>query len=86
MGRKTPLYEFHKSKSHLGEFAGYDMPIWYDGISKEALNVRTNVGIFDTSHMGRVIISGSDAGEFLDYIMTNEISNLEIYQARYSLM
>lgn len=86
MGKRTPLYEFHKERAHMSDYAGFEMPMWYDGISEEVISVRERAGLFDVSHMGRVVISGEDAGDFLDYIMTNEISNLDIYQARYSLM
>ncbi|MDH5806920.1 MAG: glycine cleavage system aminomethyltransferase GcvT [Candidatus Methanomethylicaceae archaeon] len=86
MKKRTPLYEFHKEKAHIGNYAEYEMPIWYNSISEEVISVREKVGIFDVSHMGRVIVSGNDVKEFLDYIMTNEISNLELYQAKYSLM
>ncbi|MGQ9759583.1 MAG: glycine cleavage system aminomethyltransferase GcvT [Candidatus Methanomethylicaceae archaeon] len=86
MGRKTPLYRFHAEKGHLVDFSGFDMPLWYEGIAAEVLNVRERAGLFDVSHMGRVIFSDEDAGLFLDYITSNEISKLEINQARYALI
>jgi len=86
LGKKTLLYELYKNKAHMGEFAGFDLPLWFEGIKEEVISVRENVGLFDVSHLGRVIISGKDAGKFLDYLTTNDILNLEVFQARYSLI
>lgn len=84
--KKTPLYKIHAEKGHMVEFAGFEMPLWYEGISNEVLSVRERAGLFDVSHMGRAIFSGEGAGLFLDYITSNEISKLEQYQAKYALI
>lgn len=86
MGKRTVLYKVHAEKAHMVEFAGFEMPLLYKGISEEVISVRNNAGLFDVSHMGRVIFSGKDAGSFLDYITSNEISKLEPHQAKYALI
>ena len=86
MGKKTVLYKVHSEMGQIVEFAGFDMPLRYNGISSEVMSVRNRAGLFDVSHMGRVVISGEGAGPFLDYITSNEISKLELYQARYALI
>jgi len=62
------------------------MPIWYKGITSEHLAVRNSVGVFDISHMGRVIITGIDAEAFLNYVITNDVSVLSPNDAQYSVM
>jgi len=66
------------------EFAGFEMPIWYKGIVPEHLAVRNNVGIFDVTHMGRILVSGPEAETFLNYITTNNVSALTPLSAHYS--
>ena len=85
--KKTPLYQRHKSmNAKLVDFAGYKMPIQYFGISKEHDVVRNSVGMFDVSHMGEIIISGSQAESFLDFITINDVSSLDLWQVQYSAM
>ncbi|MFP3984477.1 MAG: glycine cleavage system aminomethyltransferase GcvT [Candidatus Bathyarchaeia archaeon] len=84
--KKTHLYEFHAEKAKLVSFAGFEMPIWYKGITPEHLAVRNGVGVFDVTHMGRVIISGADAEGFLNYVTTNDVSALEPLSCHYSVM
>lgn len=67
-------------------FAGFEMPLWYKGIIEEHLAVRNSVGIFDVSHMGRVIITGKDAERFLNYVVTNDVSTLTPDSALYTVM
>ena len=62
------------------------MPLWYKGIIPEHLAVRNSVGIFDISHMGRVIITGIDSERFLNYVITNDVSVLSPNSAQYSVM
>jgi aminomethyltransferase len=83
---RTQLYNVHKQTAKLTEFAGFEMPLWYKGIIPEHLAVRNNVGIFDISHMGRVIVTGVDAERFLDYAITNDVSKLSPNAAQYSVM
>jgi aminomethyltransferase len=70
----------------MTEFAGFEMPLWYKGITEEHLAVRNSVGIFDVSHMGRVIITGKDTVSFLNYVITNDVTILTPNSALYSVM
>lgn len=62
------------------------MPVWYKGISQEHLSVRNSVGVFDVTHMGRVVVEGSDAEAFLNFVTTNDAASLQPLSAHYSLM
>ena len=84
--RKTQLYNVHKQTSKLTVFAGFEMPLWYKGIIPEHLSVRNSVGIFDISHMGRVVITGAESERFLNYVITNDVSTLLPNSAQYSVM
>jgi len=84
--RKTQLYPVHKQTAKLTDFAGFEMPLYYKGIVPEHLAVRNSVGIFDISHMGRVIIAGVDSERFLNYVITNDVSKLLPNTAQYSVM
>jgi aminomethyltransferase len=84
--RRTQLYDVHRKAAKLTNFAGFEMPLWYRGIIPEHMAVRNSVGIFDVSHMGRVIITGVDAESFLNYVTTNDISVLSPNSAQYSVM
>lgn len=89
MDLKTPLYDAHlEAGGKMVSFAGYMLPVQYKdgGVIKEHLAVRNQVGLFDVSHMGEVVYEGKDALENLQYIVTNDFSNLEIGRVRYSLM
>ncbi len=83
---KTQLCEIHKKTAKMTEFAGFEMPLWYKGITEEHMAVRNSVGIFDVSHMGRVIITGKDALNFLNYVITNDVAALTPNSALYSVM
>lgn len=83
----THLNLWHKKYAKMVEFAGYEMPIWYDkGILEEHLAVRNSVGIFDVTHMGRFIFRGDDAESLLDYLTTNDVKGLEIGNGQYSVL
>jgi len=84
--RRTQLYEIHRRIAKLTDFAGFEMPIWYKGVIPEHLAVRNSVGIFDISHMGRVIITGDDSESYLNYVITNDVSKLSPNSAQYSVM
>ncbi len=84
--KKTHLYQFHQEKGKLTSFADFEIPIWYKGTIPEHLAVRDKVGIFDVTHMGRVIITGSDGEAFLNYVTTNDVSTLLPLSAHYSVM
>ena len=84
--RTTHLYQFHKQNARMVEFAGFQMPIWYKGIIPEHMAVRTHVGIFDITHMGRAFITGVKSEAFLNHVITNDISVLTPLSAQYSVM
>ncbi len=68
------------------DFHGWDMPLQYSGIVDEHINVRTRVGLFDVSHMGRIEVKGSKALDCLQNLVTNDVSRLNDWQALYSPM
>jgi aminomethyltransferase len=85
--RRTPLYELHKALgARIVPFAGWEMPVSYAGILEEARAVRTAVGLFDISHMGRLIVAGEGALDLLQRTTTNDVSALAPGQAQYSLI
>jgi len=85
--RKTQLYGMHqKAAAELTVFAGFEMPLWYKSIILEHLAVRNSVGVFDISHMGRIMIKGADSQRFLNNVITNDVSKLSPNSAQYSVM
>lgn len=86
-GNKTPLYNKHlELNATMVDFANYKMPMQYSSIFEETSAVRDSAGIFDTSHMGEIEIRGADRAEFINYIVTFDISKIDIYQAKYTTM
>ncbi len=87
MEKKTPLFDFHvDSGAKIVPFAGYSMPVQYTDIIEEHMAVRQKAGIFDVSHMGEVIISGSDALANINYLFTNDFTSMTDGRVRYSPM
>ena len=84
--RRTQIYEIHRKTSTLTVFAGFEMPLYYKDITPEHLAVRNSVGIFDISHMGRVLVTGIDGESFLNHVITNDASALQPNAAQYSVM
>lgn len=85
--KTTPLHSKHLDlKARMLPFGGFDMPIEYQGITAEHEAVRTNVGMFDVSHMGEVLVKGPNALQYLEQICTNEMTSLEVGQVRYSFL
>jgi aminomethyltransferase len=83
--KRTAFYDIHKSLgAKLVEFAGFEMPIQYEGIIAEHLAVRNSVGVFDVSHMGEFFISGKDALPFIQMVTTNDASKLVPGKVQYS--
>jgi len=68
----------------MHEFAGYNMPIEYSGISDEHMTVRNDVGVFDVSHMGEFWVKGPNALSFLQKVTSNDVSVLSIGKIQYS--
>ena len=85
MARRTHVYEFHRKHGNVVEYAGFDLPVWFEGIIPECHSVRNNCGIFDVSHMGRVLAEGKGAESFLNQLTTNDVSKLAVGRGQYSL-
>lgn len=84
---RTPLHEWHLAQgARLVPFAGWSLPLQYEGIVPEHRAVRTDCGMFDISHMGRLHCRGSGAAELLEWVCTNAIGTMQAGQVRYSLI
>lgn len=84
---KTPLHQFHLDHAaHMVDFAGWEMPLYYSGLTQEHLQVRRSGGIFDVSHMGRVKITGRHSRRLLERLCTRKIHDMQAGQCRYSLV
>src|SRR5213078_2864372 len=85
--RRTPLYDRHQAAgARIVPFAGWEMPVQYEGIRQEHVNVRTNAGLFDVSHMGEIETSGPQAEEFLQRILSNDVTKIAERGAQYSVL
>jgi|TARA_B100000780_G_scaffold97258_1_gene67809 aminomethyltransferase len=85
--KKTKLYDSHiKYGAKLVPFAGYLMPVQYEGINIEHLNVRQNVGLFDVSHMGEFILEGDQSLNLLQLICSNDVSIIADGKAQYNCL
>jgi aminomethyltransferase len=85
--RRTPLYERHAELgARLVPFAGWEMPVQYEGIREEHSAVRTHAGMFDVSHMGEVEVEGPGALAFLQRVLSNDVAKIEIGGAQYSCL
>jgi len=85
--RRTPLYERHAELgAKLVPFAGWEMPVQYEGIREEHSGVRTHAGMFDVSHMGEVEVEGPEAIAFLQRTLSNDVAKIEIGGAQYSCL
>src|SRR4051794_6133720 len=84
---RTPLYEKHlELGAKLVDFAGWEMPVSYEGILEEHAAVRTHAGMFDVSHMGEVEVEGPGALEFLQLALSNDVASIELGGAQYSCL
>jgi len=85
--KQTPLIGAHRAAGgKLVDFAGWEMPIQYSGVVDEYQTVRTKAGLFDVSHMGRLLVTGSGSLSFLQRLTTNDVSKLSVGQAHYSMV
>ena len=84
---RTPLYERHVALgARMVPFAGYEMPVQYEGVIPEHRAVRTDAGAFDVSHMGEIHVDGPTAQEFLQATLSNDVDRLEDGEAQYTLL
>ena len=85
--KRTPLYDTHlELGGRMMPFGGWDMPVQYTGILNEARAVRSNAGLFDVSHMGRIDISGPDAVSLLNRVLSVDVPKLRRRRARYGVI
>ena len=85
--KKTPLNAVHRSLgAKMVDFGGWDMPVQYSGIKEEHLAVRNKAGLFDVSHMGEIRVKGKDALAFIQRLITSDVSDAKIGQARYGVL
>ncbi|HEX8958325.1 MAG TPA: glycine cleavage system protein T, partial [Solirubrobacterales bacterium] len=85
--KRTPLHERHAALgAKLVPFAGWEMPVQYEGIREEHMAVRTHAGVFDVSHMGEVEVEGPGALAFLQRVLSNDVARVEPGGAQYSCL
>jgi len=85
--QRTPLHEKHvELGAKLVPFAGWEMPVTYEGVREEHMAVRTHAGMFDVSHMGEVEIEGPAALAFLQRVLSNDIAAIGLGGAQYSCL
>jgi aminomethyltransferase len=85
--QSTPLAEEHVAlRAKMGEFAGWAMPIEYSGVLAEHRAVREAVGMFDLTHLGKVDVEGAGAADWLQRVVTNDLSSVEVGEAQYNLI
>ena len=86
MALHTALYEVHASLgAKFSEFGGWDMPLEYEGVLKEHAAVRTSVGVFDVSHLGKLVVTGPGAADFINRTFTNDLGRIHAGKAQYTL-
>jgi aminomethyltransferase len=86
MLKTTQLHAYHIQHAKLTEFAGYDMPLWYTSTINEHLAVRNASGIFDVSHMGRFMVEGGQATDFLEGLVPTNVQSQPPGKAFYTLL
>jgi aminomethyltransferase len=85
--RRTALYDRHVAAgAKMVDFAGWEMPVQYEGVRQEHMAVRRSAGIFDVSHMGEIETSGPQALELLQRLLSNDVSALAPEGAQYSVL
>jgi aminomethyltransferase len=83
----VPLDALHRNLgARMVDFAGYTMPVQYEGIIAEHLHCRAHAALFDVSHMGQAILTGPDAATALERLVTGDISGLKPGRQRYTLL
>lgn len=85
--KRTPIYsEYEKNGARTIDFGGWDLPVQFSGIKHEHEVTRTKAGLFDVSHMGEIIVRGKSSEQYLQKMVTNDISKLEVQRAQYTFM
>jgi aminomethyltransferase len=84
--KHSALHDRHVALgAKFSEFGGWEMPLEYDGVVKEHTAVRTSVGIFDVSHLGKLVVRGDGAAGFINGCLTNDLARIEKGKAQYTL-
>src|SRR6476469_4721336 len=84
---RTPLYEQHlELGAKVVPFAGWEMPVQYEGIREEHSAVRLHAGMFDVSHMGEVEVEGPGALAFLQRVLSNDVAKIAVGGAQYLIV
>jgi len=84
---RTPLYDRHVALgARMVPFAGWEMPVQYEGVIPEHRAVRSDCGVFDVSHMGELEVEGPQAGALLQSLLSNDLDRLEDGRAQYTLL
>ncbi|HET6152581.1 MAG TPA: glycine cleavage system aminomethyltransferase GcvT [Marmoricola sp.] len=84
--KQSVLHDRHVALgAKFSEFGGWEMPLEYAGVVKEHTAVRTSVGIFDVSHLGKLLITGEGAADFVNSCFTNDLGRIEAGKAQYTL-
>jgi glycine cleavage system T protein (aminomethyltransferase) len=85
--QRTPLHARHAELgARLVPFAGWEMPVQYDGVIAEHRAVRTDCGVFDVSHMGELEVEGPRAGALLQGLLSNDLDRIGVGEAQYTLL
>src|SRR6476619_45833 len=85
--RHTPLHDRHVAAgARMVPFAGWEMPVQYQGVIPEHVAVRTHAGLFDVSHMGQLEVRGAGAIPFVQRMLSNDIDWIEAGRAQYTLL
>jgi aminomethyltransferase len=85
--QQTPLHDRHVALgARMVPFAGWEMPVQYEGVIQEHRAVRTDAGVFDVSHMGEIEVEGPRAHELLQSLLSNDLDKIEPGQAQYTLL
>lgn len=84
--KRTALYDSHKKLGgKIVEFAGWELPLQYEGIIPEHEAVRNAAGLFDVSHMGEIEVKGNDAAKYIQFLVTNDVEKLSDNQVMYAI-
>ncbi|MDD4540777.1 MAG: glycine cleavage system aminomethyltransferase GcvT [Eubacteriales bacterium] len=85
--KKTPLNQRHLAlNARMVDYAGWEMPVQYEGITEEVIAVREKVGMFDVSHMGEVLVCGEGSGEFLNWLLSRDVTGKQKDQITYAIL
>src|SRR4026208_2478880 len=85
--RRTPPHQRQRAAgARMVPFAGWEMPVQYEGVLAEHRAVRTDAGVFDVSHMGEIEIQGPEAAGYLQRMLSNDLTRLSPGDAQYTLL